>query len=326
MESLPIPSIYLIPAVAGLVILAAFILLWEPPARRRARTRLKRIAGKKKKRTLSTATQQMDLRRHTRAEKHHAITQTLGFIGRLDQRLETAGLEISAERYLCFSGGIGLAVMLLMAMSGKPVAVGLLSGIMMGIGLPHFYVSRRIGKHRKQLLGYFPDAIDLIVRGLRAGLPVAESMQSVAKEIPDPVGQVFREISEQIALGVTMEKALADMARKLRTREFDFFVISITLQRETGGNLGEILHNLSDVLRQRHIMRLKIKAMASEAKASAYIIGALPFLVFAALMFLSPGYMDPLFEDYRGNLAAGGALLSLGFGAFVMSRMVKFEI
>ena len=129
-----------------------------------------------------------------------------------------------------------------------------------------------------------------------------------------------------MALGIPLEKTLYDTAKKYRITEFDFFVTSIILQRETGGNLSEILANLSEALRLRLMMRLKIKAMSAEAKASMYIIGALPFFVLGALMIMSPEYVDPLVNDFRGNIAAAIAASMLGFGMWVMMRMARFEI
>ena len=132
--------------------------------------------------------------------------------------------------------------------------------------------------------------------------------------------------SGDMKLGVPMEKALTEVAKNLRLTEFNFFVTSIILQRETGGNLAEILNNLSEVLRSRYLMKMKIKAMSSEAKASAYIIGALPFVVIGAVGVLSPEYMKPLINDYRGNICAGVAASMMAFGAWIMNRMIQFEI
>jgi tight adherence protein B len=123
-----------------------------------------------------------------------------------------------------------------------------------------------------------------------------------------------------------MEKALTEAANKLALTELNFFVTTIILQRETGGNLGEILSNLADMLRQRHMMKLKITALSSEARASAYIVGSLPFLVFTILWFVKPEYLQPLFDDARGNKAMLGAAVSMAFGAFIMKRMTQLEI
>ncbi|MBY0406342.1 MAG: type II secretion system F family protein, partial [Rickettsiales bacterium] len=187
-------------------------------------------------------------------------------------------------------------------------------------------LQRKIIKYQKAFLRVFPDAIDLIVRGLRSGLPVSESLVLVSTEVPEPVGSVFKNISNKMKLGVTLEKALQETALELGMTEFNFFTTCIVLQRETGGNLSEILNNLSEVLRSRFIMRMKIKAMSSEARASSYIIGALPFVVIAAVSVLTPEYMRPLYEDSRGNVAAGIAAFMMISGLWVMNRMTNFEI
>lgn len=249
-------------------------------------------------------------------------------ISKLRARLEVAGLvHTTPQKFLRIMGGIALGVAVLMFfLTNKPFYICLLIGVMFGLGLPHMAVSRKIKKRQLAFLKLFPDAIDLMVRGLRAGLPVAESFIVVSKELPPPMGDTFGVIAQQTQLGVPMEKALSDSATKLGLTEFNFFVTTIILQRETGGNLSEILNNLSDMLRQRHMMKLKIGALSSEARASAYIIGALPFLVFLILEAVSPEYLAPLFNDIRGNHALIGAGLCLFTGGFIMKRMTQLEI
>lgn len=244
----------------------------------------------------------------------------------LRARIARAGMTVTAERYilntfLLFCVLVGLPLLL-----GKsPLLFGLL-GIVASLGIPHMVVNFRIKRRTKRFLLLFPDAIDLIVRGLRAGLPVTESIKMVSREIDPPVGDIFQAMTEKMALGVPLERTLYDTAQKYGITEFDFFVTSIVLQRETGGNLSEILSNLSEALRNRTMMRMKIKAMSSEAKASMYIIGALPFVVLIALWVMSPEYLNPLFDDFRGNIAlvlAGGMLST---GIYIMTKMTQFEI
>ncbi len=250
-----------------------------------------------------------------------------GVAERISGRLQMANLQCTVLQYLMICMGIACGTLFLISLVlGKSILLGGMIAFLSGMGLPHAYIGLRIGKRKKQFLQLFPDAIELIVRGLRAGLPVAASMQTVSVEIPDPVGPVFAEMCDQLALGMTLEKAMSGTAHKLNLTEFNFFVISIILQRETGGNLGEVLSNLAEVLRQRHIMKLKIKALSSEARASAIIVGMLPFLVLLALSVTSPDYLKPIMEDIRGNIAAFCAAGSLGAGIFIMTRMARFEI
>jgi tight adherence protein B len=252
--------------------------------------------------------------------------QSITSMSSLRARLERAGLTIAPDLYVTACGGIMLFSALAILVLRKPPIVAAVVALALGIFLPHFVLGHMGNSRIKKFLTLFPDAIDFIVRGLRSGLPVTESMNMVGAEMPEPIGSIFSSIGESVRLGVTVEKALTDTARKLKTTEFNFFVTSIILQRETGGNLSEILNNLSDVLRKRFMMRMKIKAMASEAKASAIIVGSLPFFVITALYFVSPGYLDPLFYDIRGNKAGVGALISLGIGISIMTKMAKFEI
>jgi tight adherence protein B len=255
------------------------------------------------------------------------LAKPLPSFNKLGDRLERAGINLSPKQYalrrIFWLIGITFAVSFILK---KSILLGIFLGIIFGVWLPLKWMQRNINKQNKAFLRIFPDAIDLIVRGLRSGLPVSESIVLVSTEVPQPVGGIFSNISNTMKLGVTLEKALAETARKLDLTEFNFFTTSITLQRETGGNLSEILNNLSEVLRGRYIMGMKIKAMSSEARASAMIIGALPFIVILAVGVLSPGYLRPLIDDHRGNIAAITAAGMMSFGLWVMNRMTKFEI
>ena len=183
-------------------------------------------------------------------------------------------------------------------------------------------IKRRVAKFNAR----FPDAIDLLVRGLKSGLPVTETFQVVSHELPGPVGEEFKGVIERIRIGNTMESALQESAEMLGTPEFQFFCITIQIQRETGGNLAETLANLSDVLRKRAQMKLKIRAMSSEAKASAYIVGALPFFVFAVVWSVNPGYLAGFFVEERLIIAGLGGLVWMSIGAGIMAKMISFEI
>jgi len=255
------------------------------------------------------------------------LAKPLPNISKLGDRLERAEIHLSPKQYMLrrIFWVLGFTFVVSIVFK-KSLLLGFFLGVIFGAWLPLKLMQRKIAKQNKAFLRIFPDAIDLIVRGLRSGLPVSESIVLVSTEVPQPVGGIFMTISNTMKLGVTLEKALQEMARKLDLTEFNFFTTSIILQRETGGNLSEILNNLSEVLRGRYIMGMKIKAMSSEARASAMIIGALPFIVILAVAVLSPGYLRPLIDDHRGNIAAITAAGMMAFGLWVMNRMTKFEI
>jgi tight adherence protein B len=195
-----------------------------------------------------------------------------------------------------------------------------------GLGLPHMVVGHMIKRRLNGFVAKFPDAIELLVRGLRSGLPVTETLGIVSSEVPGPVGEEFKLVTERIKIGRTMEDALQDTADRLNMPEFSFFCITLAIQRETGGNLAETLANLADVLRKRAQMKLKIKAMSSESKASAYIVGSLPFIVFGMIYSINPQYLGGFFVDTRLMIVGVGGLCWMGIGAFIMAQMVNFEI
>jgi tight adherence protein B len=244
----------------------------------------------------------------------------------LRKRLEMTGKEISLAKYGMVSVGLAVIVMALLMLRGAPIFLGLFAGLFVGIGVPHFVIGKMITRRIAKFNSNFPDAIDLMVRGLRSGLPISETMIVVANEITGPVGIEFRAVADKMKIGRTMEAALQETADRLGTPEFQFFVITLAIQRETGGNLAETLSNLSDVLRKRAQMKLKIRAMSSESKASAYIVGSLPFVVFTLVWMINPTYMSGFFADQRLIVAGIGGLVWMSIGGFIMAKMVNFEI
>ena len=244
----------------------------------------------------------------------------------LRKRLEQTGKSWTLGQYALANLGLALATMVLLWIRGVPGILALMLGLLVGLGLPHFVVGKLVQRRINQFTARFPDAIDLMVRGLRSGLPISETIGVVANEIQDPVATEFRAVADKMRIGKTMETALQETAERLNTAEFQFFVISLAIQRETGGNLAETLSNLSEVLRKRSAMKLKIRAMSSESKASAWIVGALPFIVFGLIWFINGQYMQNFFVDQRLMIAGGLGLVWMGVGAWIMSRMVNFEI
>ena len=241
-------------------------------------------------------------------------------------RLEQTGRNWTLPQYVLASAGLWLAAALALMLKSVPLMLALPLGAFIGIGVPHLVISQLIKRRVNKFTSKFPDAIELMVRGLRSGLPISETIGIVANEILDPVGPEFRAVSDKMRLGRTMEAALQETADRLGTAEFQFFVIALQIQRETGGNLAETLSNLAEVLRKRAAMKLKIRAMSSESKASAYIIGALPFIVFGLIWFINGAYMQNFFVDQRLMIAGGVGLVWMSIGAFIMAKMINFEI
>jgi len=244
----------------------------------------------------------------------------------LRKRLEMTGKDITLGKYAMICLGVVALVSGGLIFRGAPIILSLLLGILFGVGGPHFVIGKMIKRRVAKFTSNFPDAIELMVRGLRSGLPITETLGIVASEVLGPVGVEFRMVADKMKIGRTMEAALQDTADRLGTAEFQFFVITLAIQRETGGNLAETLSNLADVLRKRAQMKLKIRAMSSESKASAYIVGALPFIVFGLVYMINPHYMAGFFTDQRLMVAGLGGMLWMGIGAAIMAKMVNFEI
>jgi tight adherence protein B len=245
----------------------------------------------------------------------------------LVERLQRTGREITVGQYMLVTIGVALfCAALVYFLTGISPVLSLMFGAAVGVAVPHLLVGR-LGKKRVfRFINLFPEAIDLMVRALRAGLPISEAIINAGQEIGDPVGTEFRGIEAGMRLGRDLESLLWDISKRIIAPEFRFFIIALSVQRETGGNLAETLNNLSEVLRRRRTMRAKARAMASEARASTMILGCLPILVTVILCFTSPSYITPMFSDVRGLMLLGLAVAMLVVGITIMVKMARFEI
>jgi tight adherence protein B len=210
--------------------------------------------------------------------------------------------------------------------TGIGIVPSLVIGLLIGAAVPHLVIGR-MGKRRlARFINLFPDAIDLVVRALRSGLPVTEAIVGAGHEIADPVGAEFRLIESGMRMGRDLESLLWETAKRIDAPEFRFFVIALSVQRETGGNLAETLSNLADILRRRKQMKAKAHAMASETRATTMILGGLPVAVIGVLTLTSPAYLAPLVNDVRGLVLDAIAVTMLVTGIVIMNKMAKFEI
>ena len=245
----------------------------------------------------------------------------------LVHRLARTGRTISVGQYAMTTVGVAvLAAITLVCTTPIGVVASLLVGLIIGTALPHMVVGR-MGKRRvAAFINLFPEAIDLMVRALRSGLPISEAIVGAGREIGDPVGNELGRVEAGMRMGRDLEALLWDIANRIDVPEFRFFIIALSVQRETGGNLAETLANLADVLRRRRQMRAKVRAMSSETRATTAILAGMPVLVIVMLALTSPHYLVPLYSDVRGFLLDGLALLMLATGIGIMTKMAKFEI
>ena len=324
MLSLPI----LMFGVTGIIILGMVALAFSGPSGTKAQIR--RLQALRDRHSSSTgAVVEAQMRRIHQARNTKMDNLAAQFLPKpavLKARLDRTGKNWTPGKYLSacliIAGIVGAGLMI----KGAPFLLALFLSAFLGLMIPHMVVNMTIKKRVAKFTKNFPDAIELLVRGLRSGLPISETLGVVASEVPGPVGVEFRSVSDKMKIGRTMDAALQETADRLGTPEFQFFVITLQIQRETGGNLAETLSNLSDVLRKRAQMKLKIKAMSSESKASAYIIGSLPFIVFILIWNINNAYMAQFFTDPRLIGTGLGGMVWMGIGAFIMKQMISFEI
>ncbi len=244
----------------------------------------------------------------------------------MDQMLEQAGLPIKPKDFYIGSLVVALAFGLLGLISGQQLWITGLMTVVGGLGFPRWVINFLRGRRQKKFSTEFSTAIDVIVRGVKSGLPVNECLKIIGREAPRPVSDEFHMLVEGLRIGMTLEQTLLRMHERMPLQEVKFFGIVLLIQQKTGGNLAEALGNLATVLRSRKLMQGKIKALSSEAKASAYIIGSLPFLVMGAVKMSSPDYLDPLFNTRTGNFILIGAGLWMLSGILVMKKMTQIKV
>ena len=244
----------------------------------------------------------------------------------LRMQLMQAGLDISVNMFWIFSVITAVLFAMPPLIFGIPWYVSVLAGIVGFFGFPRWLLGFLRKRRQNIFLNDFADAIDVMVRGLKAGLPVSDAMKVIAAESGPPVGPEFSEVVEGQRVGITIDQGIERMFERMPLSEVNFLGIVMSIQSKTGGNLSEALNNLSKVLRDRKKMKAKIRAVSQEAKSSAAIIGALPFVIMGALTVLNPNYLNPLFNTSSGNIMLVGCGLWMLTGVLVMRKMINFEI
>lgn len=240
-------------------------------------------------------------------------------------KMRQAGLTMKIQTFWIISGVVAVVTLLLGLLFGLPWFILPALPLVFGLGLPRWIVGFLAKGRMKKFTAHFADAIDIIVRGIKSGLPVHDCLKVIAREMPAPLGPEFQRLVENIGVGLPLEQALEKMYERMPTPELRFLTIVISIQAKTGGNLAEALGNLSTVLRSRKLMAEKIKALSSEATASAAIIGCLPPGVMIMVTVTTPSYMMLMFTDVRGQIMLLGSALWMAAGIFTMKKMINFK-
>jgi tight adherence protein B len=243
----------------------------------------------------------------------------------LAQMLEQAGLKITVKDFIRNQVILGFIVFVVCFVLQVPLLFALIFGVAAGYILPRIYVGQKRKRFHDKFLEELPNAVEAIVRGVRSGLPLNDSMRVVAREVKEPVRSEFQRVLDQQSVGKSMTEAVSVLLDRVPLPEVNFFVVVITVQQQAGGNLSEALGNLARVLRNRKKMKQKVKAMSAEAKASALIIGSLPFVVSVLVSITTPGYMLPLIQTPVGMFWLAIASVLMLTGTFVMNRMIQFD-
>jgi tight adherence protein B len=243
----------------------------------------------------------------------------------LSVRIAQSGLSWSKRQFFILSGGIAAVMVVLGLLTGGGLIVAALLGAAGAFGLPRWLLSYLKKRRENKFLDAFPDAVDIIVRGVKAGLPLLDCLKMITMESPEPVKSEFRAIVETQAIGMPLGDACGKLYEQMPVPEANFFGIVVSIQQRSGGNLAEALGNLSRVLRDRKKMKAKIQAMSMEAKASASIIGALPVAVMTLVYITSPNYIALLWIEPLGRVMLAASVLWMSMGVLVMKKMINFD-
>lgn len=326
MTLIQIVLIVLIPAV---VVLTGFLFVSNRKAARKKQM-LEKIKGKGAEKRSASQKGQQDKRRAEIAKK---LKEGRDGEGKSDKKrtpvslqLEQAGLSISVRQFWIFSFLSMLALVLAAKIMGQPLHILLLAAVVGLFGIPHFVLKRLAAKRQKKFLEEFPDALEATVRLLKAGMPVAEAISMIAREFSGPVGEEMSRIYDKQKIGVPLHEAAFSATRRMPLTEMQMFATGLAIQAQTGSSLSEVLMNLSGVIRARFKLKRKVKALSSEAVASATIIGALPSLVATGMYFANYDYISLLFITPNGKIMLAVAIIWMGIGIFVMRAMINFKI
>lgn len=240
--------------------------------------------------------------------------------------IQQSGLDISVRVFWVMSAASGLAFFLVPLIIGAPIYAAAGAAFVGFLGFPRWFLGFLRKRRQNVFLNDFADAIDVMVRGLKAGLPVSEAMKIIASESGPPVGPEFMEVVDGQRVGISIDQGIERMVERIPLPEVNFLAIVMAIQSKTGGNLSEALSNLSRVLRDRKKMQNKVKAVSQEAKSSAAIIGSLPFAITAGLTVLNPTYLNPMFDTSFGNMLLIGCGTWMSMGVLVMRKMINFDI
>lgn len=313
----------------GLVIACVYYLVNDPNAQRNQRKKQFVLGAKSSELQISGKKQEMLKRQQLQErlrkieeknKKNKKVNRSLEF------RLGQAGMVMHVMLYRLVFVTVALVLGMLSYTVTKSIYIAPVLFVIVGLYFPFAYINRKIDRRQRAFVELFPQGLDIIVRGVRSGLPISDCIKVVGNEIDEPVGTEFKILADQLSIGLSMDDALQRFCSRMPLKEVNFLRIVLLIQRQSGGNLSEVLRNLADMIRGRKKLKNKVKALSAEAKTGAIIIGSLPGIVMAAIYMLNPEYIAVLFEDRRGHIALIGAAVWMTIGVLVMRKMMDFKV
>lgn len=271
----------------------------------------------RRKRSIQDQLKEFEVRQKAKQDKQQKVS--------LKVKIEQAGLAWETHHFVIFSIVAGLVFLILGLIFSGNLLIAAAFGFAGTLGFPRWYVSSKRKRRFNAFLEELPNGVDIIVRGVKSGLPLSDCIKVVAREAREPVATEFRKITETQIMGISLAEAVGKLPERVPLAEANFFAIVVAIQQKAGGGLAEALNNLSKVLRGRKAMKRKIKALSAEAKSSAAIIGSLPFFVGGIMYVIAPNYILTLFETTAGNIIIAGCLFWMFCGIMVMRAMINFD-
>lgn len=271
----------------------------------------------RRKRSIQDQLQDFEDRQKAKQDKQQKVS--------LKVLMEQAGLSWEMKHFIIFSIISSLIFFVVSLIASGNLWIGIAFAFAGLLGFPRWYIGNKRKRRFNAFLDELPNGVDIIVRGVKAGLPLSDCIKVVAKEAREPVATEFQKITETQVMGISLGEAVGRLPDRVPVAEANFFAIVVAIQQKAGGGLAEALSNLSRVLRGRKAMKRKIKALSAEAKSSAAIIGSLPFFVGGIIYFIAPNYVMILFETTTGNIIIAGGLIWMFTGIMVMRQMINFD-
>jgi tight adherence protein B len=320
-----LPIITLLVFVSVILMFEAVYLIWRSRRGREAVRVQHRLELLGQARTADAQRTVVKQRRLSAVASLEHLLRRMSLAVQLEQHIAQSGLRWTVARMLLSSAAAAVAGFALASFGAQPFYLCMLAALVLGM-IPWAYVMRARSKRLRKLEQQLPDSLDLITRAMRAGHSLPLGIQLLADEMPDPIAGEFRIVHEQVSFGVSLQQALTSLCDRVPLTDFRFFVVSVLIQRQSGGNLTEVLGNLSGLIRNRLKLLARVKVLSSEGRMSAWTLGLMPFVIAGVMNFVNPEFMSPFWTDPLGQSMLRVLLTMMLIGILVLRRIVRIRV